>query len=602
MRRLPDGYADLLEEKYLDGLSIRTMARRRGQSEKAVESTLTRARAAFREIYHRLQETHETDPKESQFMSNTDQHEDFALEALLKEASGAFAPPPGLKESIRRRLAAAEPAAADETPISQQPALRPVPEASYGPGREAQRRASLNSRWRRTGRSAMRRIAMPAGTIAAVVVVAVVAYHFAGPGGNGAAFAQVIAAIQKAPWVHVTGTLQQGSDPPTIREEWMGFQARITVRKDISGSLQFDDYARYRRYTYSHSTGKVTLARLPDKVFALGASDPRRYLETMIELEKSYGARLTVHQGTRDSRDVTIFTLDRSQKNQREHVVVFVDPHTDLPVAIESSSVDAAGTPVSSSSVQVDYPAAGPASIYDLGVPADAVVVNELPDPQLEQFLDQYQSAQRNFDSRFIALRTISPANHPESVQYAQITYVDGQQYRIEARRSAAASDAGWPARQETDDLESLLRWWTASSHSQRIGLTIDDGQFTYVIDCGNPPEPHGPPGKSRHTGYQGQSLGWPVIDRDRAAIVPDDYSRENDLIRVEPEGICVRWQGDHPAVRLLPRPPQGLQLPSHGVGLLQWTAEYLGGAGIRPNAFRPVVPVRPAATHDPPG
>ena len=48
MRSLPDDYAEVLEQKYLEGFSVLTMAQRRGQSAKAVESLLTRAREAFR--------------------------------------------------------------------------------------------------------------------------------------------------------------------------------------------------------------------------------------------------------------------------------------------------------------------------------------------------------------------------------------------------------------------------------------------------------------------------------------------------------------------------------------------------------------------------
>jgi len=55
MRCLPDSYAGVLEEKYLDGLPVRTMAQRRGQSEKAIESLLTRAREAFRAAWQRAQ-------------------------------------------------------------------------------------------------------------------------------------------------------------------------------------------------------------------------------------------------------------------------------------------------------------------------------------------------------------------------------------------------------------------------------------------------------------------------------------------------------------------------------------------------------------------
>jgi RNA polymerase sigma-70 factor (ECF subfamily) len=46
---LPERYGEVLELKYVDGLSVRDIARRFGLGEKAAESLLTRARQAFRE-------------------------------------------------------------------------------------------------------------------------------------------------------------------------------------------------------------------------------------------------------------------------------------------------------------------------------------------------------------------------------------------------------------------------------------------------------------------------------------------------------------------------------------------------------------------------
>ena len=46
---LPDRYGDLLEWKYLQGLSVNEIAERIASTPKAVESMLTRARQAFRE-------------------------------------------------------------------------------------------------------------------------------------------------------------------------------------------------------------------------------------------------------------------------------------------------------------------------------------------------------------------------------------------------------------------------------------------------------------------------------------------------------------------------------------------------------------------------
>lgn len=51
---LPSLYADALESKYVNGDPVRIIAARIGKSEKATESILTRARAAFRDAFETL--------------------------------------------------------------------------------------------------------------------------------------------------------------------------------------------------------------------------------------------------------------------------------------------------------------------------------------------------------------------------------------------------------------------------------------------------------------------------------------------------------------------------------------------------------------------
>jgi RNA polymerase sigma-70 factor, ECF subfamily len=51
--RLPDRYEIVLRSKYVDGLSVADIAAATGDTPKAVESLLTRARQAFREAYEK---------------------------------------------------------------------------------------------------------------------------------------------------------------------------------------------------------------------------------------------------------------------------------------------------------------------------------------------------------------------------------------------------------------------------------------------------------------------------------------------------------------------------------------------------------------------
>lgn len=62
MDRLPERQRIVLEWKYIEKLTVREIARRLSTTEKAVESTLFRARREFREILQRTDEAEDHDP------------------------------------------------------------------------------------------------------------------------------------------------------------------------------------------------------------------------------------------------------------------------------------------------------------------------------------------------------------------------------------------------------------------------------------------------------------------------------------------------------------------------------------------------------------
>jgi RNA polymerase sigma-70 factor, ECF subfamily len=60
MRMLPPEHVELLEEKYLEGLTVRQIAAKRARTEKAIESALSRARDMLRRTFQRLQVQEDT--------------------------------------------------------------------------------------------------------------------------------------------------------------------------------------------------------------------------------------------------------------------------------------------------------------------------------------------------------------------------------------------------------------------------------------------------------------------------------------------------------------------------------------------------------------
>jgi len=63
---LPDHYEAVLRAKYLEGCSVAQIAEASGQTSKAVESRLSRARQAFRETYQALQSSGNVRRRESE--------------------------------------------------------------------------------------------------------------------------------------------------------------------------------------------------------------------------------------------------------------------------------------------------------------------------------------------------------------------------------------------------------------------------------------------------------------------------------------------------------------------------------------------------------
>jgi RNA polymerase sigma-70 factor (ECF subfamily) len=62
LAELPERYEAVLRAKYLDGRSTAEIAADRGETPKAIESLLTRARQAFRDAYPRRESNHDGHP------------------------------------------------------------------------------------------------------------------------------------------------------------------------------------------------------------------------------------------------------------------------------------------------------------------------------------------------------------------------------------------------------------------------------------------------------------------------------------------------------------------------------------------------------------
>jgi len=183
--------------------------------------------------------------------------------------------------------------------------------------------------------------------------------------------AEVLKAVQAQKWIHwrITGTA-------VPREVWLGFEPARFAELQPNGRALFEDARADRGYVYDPDTDTVTVGPRSQKdAEREHAASPLDWITQNIHDAEARGIGRVAHRaGERGGRPVE--TLEIVAEGSARLVLV-CDPRTQLPIEGEVSTPGPDGGFVSAALVSWDYPATGPTSIYDLGVPRSAKVVEK---------------------------------------------------------------------------------------------------------------------------------------------------------------------------------------------------------------------------------
>ncbi len=196
----------------------------------------------------------------------------------MKELGQAQLSPEEIQQMIAGvRVTLANQAPTDAFPLPDQPTLRPVPEASYGSADGAQRRAFPGQGRRAARRLTMRRVIMPVGMAAAVLIAAGV--FFWGSSHQTASAAEMLKEIARSNatfsgWVKITFDSAVGKPPtrgavgPIIKH----LHYHVNPTRQIIAYDSDSDRGRHAGWqdsltgvakTYSSLSGEVLVTPLP---------------------------------------------------------------------------------------------------------------------------------------------------------------------------------------------------------------------------------------------------------------------------------------------------------------------------------------------------
>lgn len=223
--------------------------------------------------------------------------------------------------------------------------------------------------------------------VAAAVVIgaAVTVYQVSRPADAVAAeIAQVRQAVRGMPWMHVRSV--EGSQ---VEQRWYDMAADKLYLATAEGWIWcWDSGAEQKQFVYNPKVKTLTVGDLPRKGF-YDSGSVFAMLDTITTSRQDEGASLERHVDTLDGRRVRVYRFETVRPDDgtsiqrggvqrvaaRTAETFTVDLDTTLILAAHTEYLDSGGQVISRRVHEIDYPQNGPASIYDLGVPLSARVV-----------------------------------------------------------------------------------------------------------------------------------------------------------------------------------------------------------------------------------
>jgi hypothetical protein len=230
------------------------------------------------------------------------------------------------------------------------------------------------SMWRTIMKSRTTKLASAAVIVAAIIISL---SQFKQPVVKAVDFSEVAKAMEQVPWMRETGQNETG-----VVEIWVGFESKIHAMKYGRGNVNFIDVKGSKLSHYDSENNTITVTRMDSYPFDL--TSPATLLAGTFKMLEEQGARITARMGSYEGRRVQVQDVVQSNVDGNGGtytMTLYIDPDSKRLYGIDMKETDATGSVFKAQSATHDYPQSGPQTIYDLGVPRDARIVDNTASP-----------------------------------------------------------------------------------------------------------------------------------------------------------------------------------------------------------------------------
>jgi hypothetical protein len=220
--------------------------------------------------------------------------------------------------------------------------------------------------------------------VAAAIFVAATIGVWAWLGSGGpVTFEQVRLATEKMPWMHAVVRGYQSIEGRTA-QHWYNFAAQKTYVVMDDGNVLGWDYGTGReQFVYSPRVKAVMVSDLASTSI-FGAESTYNLIDAFAVFAAKDDVEMTTWTAEHEGRSVRAYEIETAAAGlnlsgrpaARVRIAMMADPATKRVVAADIEYRDRDGGSLGREEWLIDYPQSGPGSMFDLGVPATARVID----------------------------------------------------------------------------------------------------------------------------------------------------------------------------------------------------------------------------------
>lgn len=306
-------------------------------------------------------------------------------------------------------------------------------------------------------------------------------------------WAEVQKKVAEQEWIHRSGAYENGE---TI-ESWSSATLQIDAWR-IGGNFHFVNYKTGIQESYNAKRKTITRSSLGKRERSQ-LKELQGWSEMFSAIASGEGSVNSpapeVQMVSQSSRQV-----ERDGKRWIEFEIKILGPGQDIPHAlvflvnpkarlIRSMEVS---HPDENFKTEFSYPKTGPQSIYDLGVPKSAKLIDLRPSDEIQSLIDGVRSSAEKFGP-YIALNVMQDPDAPWYVGTPQKVWADGKKMRMEY----GIVDPATKAFQKPGPDADATQWWSERwEQLWHVVVEVSDGKQGYSNvaqpkDWGTTEKPH---------------------------------------------------------------------------------------------------------------